>query len=143
MLSVAVQHAIGGCTVAAPQHGGRARTAPGASGADRPQPPANALSIVLTARSTARCSGHKLLLGGKKDVGHLSHGPYGLMGTLSYFYVPLLWKPNARNPFLPQIFELPHVSKAVPGRHSSERGHDLLGRAHTRSAPQIQMPSLK
>ena len=46
-----------GRTVAAPQGGGRARSAPGSSvgagGADRPQPPAN-----------ARCSGHRLLLGG-------------------------------------------------------------------------------
>ena len=44
----------------------------GAGGADRPQPPANALSMVLTVRSTARCSGHKLFLGVKnfsaKDV---------------------------------------------------------------------------
>ena len=59
-----------GRTVAAPQGGGRARTAPGsrfgAGGADRPQPPANALSMVLTARNTARCSGHKLFLRKKK-----------------------------------------------------------------------------
>ena len=67
MLSVAV--------LAAPQGGGRARTAPGSSfgagGADRPQPPANALSMVLTARSTARCSGHKLFLGAKKKLPNL------------------------------------------------------------------------
>ena len=58
--------------MAAPQGGGRARTAPGSSfgagGADRPQPPANALSMVLTARSTARCSGHKLFLGARKKI---------------------------------------------------------------------------
>ena len=74
MLSVAVQHAIGGTALGAPwllPGGGRARTAPGSSvgagGADRPQPPTNALSMVLTARSIARCSGHKLFLGETKN----------------------------------------------------------------------------
>ena len=48
----------------------------GAGGADRPQPPANALSMVLTARSTARCSGHKLLFRGKKK--EISFGAIGI-----------------------------------------------------------------
>ena len=60
MQSVVVQHSVG-CAVAAPPGGCRARTAPGsgpgAGGADRPQPPANALSMLLTALSTARGSG--------------------------------------------------------------------------------------
>ena len=40
----------------------------------RPQPPANALSMVFTARSTARCTGHKLLLGARKKTQHILSG---------------------------------------------------------------------
>ena len=68
MLSVAVQHAIGGTALGAPWLLPAPGSSFGAGGADRLQPPANALSMVLTARSTARCSGHKLFLGAKKKL---------------------------------------------------------------------------
>ena len=75
MLSAAVQHAIGGTALGAPWLLPRAAVEPpldqvlALAEPIGPSRPANAPSMVLTARSSARCSRHKLLLGAKKTLG--------------------------------------------------------------------------
>ena len=67
------QHAIGGAPWLLPRAAVEQEpplgSSPGAGGADRPQPPANALSMALTALSAARCSGQIALWFGRKGCG--------------------------------------------------------------------------